>query len=236
RPEKPHRPRALSGAAAGAAALPPPHDRAWLRRSDQDDLLGADCAGVPRRGLSDFAEHLTCRQRAGAAGDLSHPRLLAVHAARFRHLALFRRDQADHRSRLRLQSDYLGGGGVTVQARRLRGSARLIPMPMPARSRSLRTSEEARVLVAVAAVAGDHLLAALLERLERAVPGHAAALLHTAPGTVLGVCRGCAGYEQERGGGKGSEDCDAHDGVSWLDNPGRMISVRVEKAIAFNTS
>ena len=44
----------------------------------------------------------------GAARDPAYPQFLALHAARLRHLALFRDRQADHRARLRLHHAALG--------------------------------------------------------------------------------------------------------------------------------
>ena len=46
--------------------------------------------------------------RAGAPRDPAHPRFLALHAARFRHLALFRNRQTHHRARVRLHHAALG--------------------------------------------------------------------------------------------------------------------------------
>ena len=108
RPQEHRRPDALSVAAAGAAALAPPHDGARLRPSDPHHLLGADRAGLRERALSDPAQGDAGRERGGAPGDPRDPPFLAVRAARFRHLALFRGGQADHRARLRLQGHGLG--------------------------------------------------------------------------------------------------------------------------------
>ena len=95
RSEEHHRPDALSVSAAGAAALAPAHDGARLRPSDAHHLLGADRAGLRERALSDPAQGDAARKRGGAAGNPGNPPLLALRAARFRHLALFRGGQAD---------------------------------------------------------------------------------------------------------------------------------------------
>ena len=50
---------------AGAAALAAAHDRARLRRSHEDDLLGPDCAGVRERSLPDPAQDHARRLEAG---------------------------------------------------------------------------------------------------------------------------------------------------------------------------
>ena len=86
-----------SDSAAGAAALAAADDRVRLRRSHKDHLLGADRAGVRRGALSDPAQDHPRRLQAGKARNPSYPRFVAVHAARFRHLALFRNRQAHDR-------------------------------------------------------------------------------------------------------------------------------------------
>jgi hypothetical protein len=61
-----------------------------------------------RRALSDPAQDHPRRQPKGPAGNPAYPRFVAVHAARFRHLALFRNRQTHHRARLRLHRLALG--------------------------------------------------------------------------------------------------------------------------------
>ena len=102
------RPAALSVPAAGAAALAAAHDGARLRPSDPHHLLGADRAGVRARALSDPAEGHAPGERGGAPRHPRDPPFVALRAARFRHLALFRAGQADHRARLRLPPHGLG--------------------------------------------------------------------------------------------------------------------------------
>ncbi len=147
RSEEHHRSHALSVAAAGAAALAPPPHRARFGRSDAADLLRADRGRVPRRALSDPAQGDAGRQPAGAPADHGDPAFLAVLPARFRHLALLQRRQADHRAGLRLQDVALGrsadGAGKRGAARRHRnvrshsaappsGSAHCLPTARPA--------------------------------------------------------------------------------------------------------
>ena len=102
------RPDALSDSAADPAALAAANDRIRFRRSHQDHLLGADRAGVRRRALSDPAEDHARRLEAGPPRNPAHPQFVALHAARFRHLALFRNRQTHHRARLRLHRPALG--------------------------------------------------------------------------------------------------------------------------------
>ena len=106
------RPAALSVPAAGAAALAAAHDGARLRPSDPHHLLGADRAGVRARALSDPAEGHPPGKRGGAPRDPRDPPFVALRAARFRHLALFRAGQADHRARLRLPPHGLGASAA----------------------------------------------------------------------------------------------------------------------------
>ncbi len=56
----------------------------------------------------DPAQDHAGRLQAGPARNPAHPRFLALHAARFRHLALFRNRQTHHRARLRLHGLALG--------------------------------------------------------------------------------------------------------------------------------
>ena len=64
RSEELDRPRALSGAAAGAAALAAADDRARLRRSDPAHLFVADRAGLRQRRLPDL-----CRASSASAAN-----------------------------------------------------------------------------------------------------------------------------------------------------------------------
>ena len=74
----------------------------------------------------DHARRQPCR----APRNPAYPRFLALHAARFRHLALFRNRQADHRARLRLHHAALGrqaeaAPGGSGRTRCVSGSNRL---------------------------------------------------------------------------------------------------------------
>ena len=111
---------ALSVPAAGAAALAAAHDGARLRPSDPHHLLGADRAGVRARALSDPAEGHPPGKRDGAPRHPRNPPFVALRAARFRHLALFRAGQADHRARLRLPPHGLGAPAAHPRASRRR--------------------------------------------------------------------------------------------------------------------
>src|SRR5580698_5238611 len=84
------------------------HDRARLGRSVAAHLLGADRGRVHRGALSDPAEDHAGAQPAGAGADFGDPPLVAVLPARFRHLALFQRGQADHPSGFQLQGAAVG--------------------------------------------------------------------------------------------------------------------------------
>ena len=84
------------------------HDRVRFRRPHKNHLLGIDRAGVRRGALPDPAQDHARRFKEGPARNPAHPRFLALHAARFRHLALFRNRQTHHRARLRLHRPALG--------------------------------------------------------------------------------------------------------------------------------
>ena len=117
RPEEHHRPDALPDAAAGAAALAPPRARARLERSDAHHLLGADRAGLRVGALSDPAEGHPHGEPGSAARAFGDPPSLALCAARLRHLAVFRRGEADHRARLRVQEAALGRPAAAAASR-----------------------------------------------------------------------------------------------------------------------
>ena len=96
--------------------IPLPVPQRWRRRMiafgsgdpDQDHLLGADRAGVRRGALSDPAQDHPRGPQARQTRNPAHPRFVAIHAARLRHLALFRNRQTDHRRGFRLHGAALG--------------------------------------------------------------------------------------------------------------------------------
>src|SRR4029450_1972474 len=118
------RPRALLlPGVADPATLAPARARAGRRRHEGSDLLDADRARVPPRGLPDPAggdpgarrapaPALACLVATGALPTRLPSRALrAHHAARLRSLALLRRRQAHRRrARLRLSPHSLGVG------------------------------------------------------------------------------------------------------------------------------
>src|SRR6202035_2912423 len=102
------RPDALPDTTADPAALSAADDRLRFRRPHQDHLLGPDRAGLRRRALSDPAQGDAGRLATGPARNPAYPRLFALYAARFRHLALFRNRQTNHRAWVRLHRLALG--------------------------------------------------------------------------------------------------------------------------------
>jgi hypothetical protein len=130
RSEEYHRSDALSLAAAGAAALAPPLDRARLGRSVAADLLGADRGSVPRRPLSDPAEDHAHAQPAGDRANPGNPAFVALLPARLRHFPLFQRGKAHRRPRLRLL--------CTGPRRRRRRWRRSTPLPPAGAATRLR--------------------------------------------------------------------------------------------------
>ena len=94
--------------------------------------------------------------RARPPRDPAHPRFLALHAARLRHLALFRNRQTHHRARLRLHRPALGrqaeaarggSGRIRCVSRRRLGRRRLFlkrltkTTPVPAEEVSAQLAE-----------------------------------------------------------------------------------------------
>ena len=96
--------------------IPLPVPQRWRRRMiafgsgdpDQDHLLGADRAGLRRGALSDPAQDHACGKQTRKARNPAHPRFVPVHAAGFRHLALFRNRQTHHHRGFRLHGAALG--------------------------------------------------------------------------------------------------------------------------------
>ncbi len=94
-------------------SISPAHDRAGKWRSDSRDLFDADCAGLSIDQISYFAPYYSSRReqdrlprlcRRNPADSAPQP----VCAARFRRLAVFSGDQAQHFGWLRFQGAELG--------------------------------------------------------------------------------------------------------------------------------
>ena len=96
--------------------IPLPIPQRWRRRmiafgsGDPTKIIcsALDRPGVRRRSLSDPAQDYPRRQQAGAARNPAYPRFIALYAARFRHLTLFRNRQTHHRAGFRLHRLALG--------------------------------------------------------------------------------------------------------------------------------
>ena len=150
---------ALPDSAAGAAALAAAHDRVRFRRSDQDYLLGVDRAGVRRGALSDPTEDHPRRQPQRPARDSAHSRFLALYAARFRYLSLFRDRQAHDRAGFRLplaplgrQAEAARGGGECFGPDSSRGGLAVVRSRAAWVSRAGGRGDRRRKLLAAAAI------------------------------------------------------------------------------------
>jgi hypothetical protein len=96
--------------------IPLPVPQRWRRRMiafGSGDPTKIICSALIAQAfdagaLSDPAQDHRARLAQGPARNPAYPRFLALHAARFRHLALFRNRQTHHRARLRLHRPALG--------------------------------------------------------------------------------------------------------------------------------
>jgi hypothetical protein len=91
--------------------FPLPVPQRWRRRMiafGSGDPTKIICSALIAQAFDDPAEDHPRRLAKSPARNPSHPRFVAVHAARFRHLALFRNRQTHHRARLRLSGPALG--------------------------------------------------------------------------------------------------------------------------------